>query len=140
MIRRPPRSTRTDTLFPYTTLFRFIIPRPIDPDIASSQAVAQRGQNGGLIQAPVDRSTLPDQLPPSPAAERHGGVVWNLAAVAPVEIAEQVHRLDQRLAARGCLEREGIEEGRREPPPGGVFPGGQIGRAACREREGQEGE
>src|SRR3546814_9129279 len=26
MIRRPPRSTRTDTLFPYTTLFR--APRP----------------------------------------------------------------------------------------------------------------
>src|SRR3546814_13750633 len=26
MIRRPPRSTRTDTLFPYTTLFRS--PRP----------------------------------------------------------------------------------------------------------------
>src|SRR3546814_1241437 len=30
MIRRPPRSTRTDTLFPYTTLFR------------SSSAAAQR--------------------------------------------------------------------------------------------------
>src|SRR3546814_5153878 len=31
MIRRPPRSTRTDTLFPYTTLFRSgcdIMPRP----------------------------------------------------------------------------------------------------------------
>src|SRR3546814_4746368 len=26
MIRRPPRSTRTDTLFPYTTLFRSIPP------------------------------------------------------------------------------------------------------------------
>src|SRR3546814_14357483 len=25
MIRRPPRSTRTDTLFPYTTLFRSTI-------------------------------------------------------------------------------------------------------------------
>src|SRR3546814_4143504 len=25
MIRRPPRSTRTDTLFPYTTLFRSAI-------------------------------------------------------------------------------------------------------------------
>src|SRR3546814_5154447 len=25
MIRRPPRSTRTDTLFPYTTLFRSIV-------------------------------------------------------------------------------------------------------------------
>src|SRR3546814_11202634 len=27
MIRRPPRSTRTDTLFPYTTLFRSIVVR-----------------------------------------------------------------------------------------------------------------
>src|SRR3546814_19100658 len=26
MIRRPPRSTRTDTLFPYTTLFRSSAP------------------------------------------------------------------------------------------------------------------
>src|SRR3546814_11532075 len=29
MIRRPPRSTRTDTLFPYTTLFRSLHPRLI---------------------------------------------------------------------------------------------------------------
>src|SRR3546814_4496295 len=28
MIRRPPRSTRTDTLFPYTTLFRSRFRRP----------------------------------------------------------------------------------------------------------------
>src|SRR3546814_17265619 len=27
MIRRPPRSTRTDTLFPYTTLFRSVFVR-----------------------------------------------------------------------------------------------------------------
>src|SRR3546814_7132809 len=26
MLRRPPRSTRTDTLFPYTTLFRSVTP------------------------------------------------------------------------------------------------------------------
>src|SRR3546814_11129937 len=35
MIRRPPRSTRTDTLFPYTTLFRSrlenAICAPFDP-------------------------------------------------------------------------------------------------------------
>src|SRR3546814_10861808 len=30
MIRRPPRSTRTDTLFPYTTLFRSFRLLPID--------------------------------------------------------------------------------------------------------------
>src|SRR3546814_20039661 len=29
MIRRPPRSTRTDTLFPYTTLFRSLSPSAI---------------------------------------------------------------------------------------------------------------
>src|SRR3546814_18027200 len=29
MIRRPPRSTRTDTLFPYTTLFRSYEPRRV---------------------------------------------------------------------------------------------------------------
>src|SRR3546814_6126580 len=34
MIRRPPRSTRTDTLFPYTTLFRSIGPRYPGRDIA----------------------------------------------------------------------------------------------------------
>src|SRR3546814_5998318 len=30
MIRRPPRSTRTDTLFPYTTLFRSRLNKEID--------------------------------------------------------------------------------------------------------------
>src|SRR3546814_1623622 len=31
MIRRPPRATRTDTLFPYTTLFRSPAPAPVAP-------------------------------------------------------------------------------------------------------------
>src|SRR3546814_9845534 len=31
MLRRPPRSTRTDTLFPYTTLFRSSVRRPSSP-------------------------------------------------------------------------------------------------------------
>src|SRR3546814_2418209 len=31
MIRRPPRSTRTDTLFPYTTLFRSGAANLLDP-------------------------------------------------------------------------------------------------------------
>src|SRR3546814_9949352 len=32
MIRRPPRSTRTDTLFPYTALFRSAVAAPIARD------------------------------------------------------------------------------------------------------------
>src|SRR3546814_9652249 len=39
MIRRPPRSTRTDTLFPYTTLFRS---RRDKPDDAGNGAGARR--------------------------------------------------------------------------------------------------
>src|SRR3546814_1770880 len=36
MIRRPPRSTRTDTLFPYTTLFRSLTGRRSVPDSSAS--------------------------------------------------------------------------------------------------------
>src|SRR3546814_1868047 len=45
MIRRPPRSTRTDTLFPYTTLFR-------------SPAAAGRPGRG------TNRRAAPRELPP----------------------------------------------------------------------------
>src|SRR3546814_13930983 len=38
MIRRPPRSTRTDTLFPYTTLFRSEQARAQEGDIHADQA------------------------------------------------------------------------------------------------------
>src|SRR3546814_18296818 len=34
MIRRPPRSTLTDTLFPYTTLFRSLAGHFVDDDLA----------------------------------------------------------------------------------------------------------
>src|SRR3546814_7791815 len=37
MIRRPPRSTRTDTLFPYTTLFRSHRDAQTDTDCCRSQ-------------------------------------------------------------------------------------------------------
>src|SRR3546814_3851130 len=43
MIRRPPRSTRTDTLFPYTTLFRS--PR----SLARRRGGITSGQRGMLI-------------------------------------------------------------------------------------------
>src|SRR3546814_3645600 len=38
MIRRPPRSTRTDTLFPYTTLFRSALPA-ISVTVATTRTV-----------------------------------------------------------------------------------------------------
>src|SRR3546814_13731136 len=47
MIRRPPRSTRTDTLFPYTTLFRS---RILLPDRQADAAV-DRGHQ--IFRSPV---------------------------------------------------------------------------------------
>src|SRR3546814_14208205 len=41
MIRRPPRSTRTDTLFPYTTLFRSDDPVRGPTILASCEHIAQ---------------------------------------------------------------------------------------------------
>src|SRR3546814_15281856 len=38
MIRRPPRSTRTDTLFPYTTLFRSLATLSRSPAEATAHA------------------------------------------------------------------------------------------------------
>src|SRR3546814_14639129 len=74
MIRRPPRSTRTDTLFPYTTLFRSPVAglaarRDIDLDLARAarkgvlepdfHVVAQVGAARGaaLLAAATERRT-----------------------------------------------------------------------------------
>src|SRR3546814_4033975 len=39
MIRRPPRSTRTDTLFPYTTLFRSSLRPAVQREVFDEAAV-----------------------------------------------------------------------------------------------------
>src|SRR3546814_6231300 len=48
MIRRPPRSTRTDTLFPYTTLFRSKI---VLTEILYGEGISREGE---LIDMGVD--------------------------------------------------------------------------------------
>src|SRR3546814_14961413 len=53
MIRRPPRSTRTDTLFPYTTLFRSGVVwgwfgNPLAADPAHLPSLPFLPPNGGL--------------------------------------------------------------------------------------------
>src|SRR3546814_8718421 len=49
MIRRPPRSTRTDTLFPYTTLFRAAGHR----QTRGHAAEQFRGEGTAAVQLPV---------------------------------------------------------------------------------------
>src|SRR3546814_16778786 len=81
MIRRPPRSTRTDTLFPYTTLFRSgrVLVRGHreagrrDPRRAAGH---RPGSDPRAVLAEVD-ALGPQQLPlGAAAASRPGGVRW----------------------------------------------------------------
>src|SRR3546814_4897130 len=57
MIRRPPRSTRTDTLFPYTTLFRSLPRGQRHPGIQSGDRVE-------LADGPAQPSSEPSSSDP----------------------------------------------------------------------------
>src|SRR3546814_1247377 len=67
MIRRPPRSTRTDTLFPYTTLFRS---RAYSPPPA-------RGRGEGLAPRPAPRHIFGMRLP-APFTDWFAARGWRL--------------------------------------------------------------
>src|SRR3546814_6838805 len=61
MIRRPPRSTRTDTLFPYTTLFRSL---PAEAGTANATAVdiaLRNGYDDGLTDVEVTPAGVPGE-------------------------------------------------------------------------------
>src|SRR3546814_1813767 len=64
MIRRPPRSTRTDTLFPYTTLFRS--PQPCG---ARQARLPPRGPAAAEF---LGARRMARQRPVRPAARRMG--------------------------------------------------------------------
>src|SRR3546814_10792221 len=70
MIRRPPRSTRTDTLFPYTTLFRSVQ----KPSPMRSQRAAVN-QLIGLIQL-AEPSV--ENMPTSARSEEHTSELQSL--------------------------------------------------------------
>src|SRR3546814_11324671 len=58
MLRRPPRSTRTDTLFPYTTLFRsgadLELLRPRPRALALAERFFVRSETGALLALPAE--------------------------------------------------------------------------------------
>src|SRR3546814_6106404 len=67
MIRRPPRSTRTDTLFPYTTLFRSSEPiRGANVGPSSRTRRLSSASEGGALRQWADRrrgGALPRRSP-----------------------------------------------------------------------------
>src|SRR3546814_15837986 len=122
MIRRPPRSTRTDTLFPYTTLFRSIVGkegaeegaerRDREPTITmpdDSPAGDYRVYGEARANAPPSEREQPDFLDPEPI--RYGGAgfyFWRFLSilVAIVLLAQRsgVGRVGKRCVRR-CRSR-----------------------------------
>src|SRR3546814_11546482 len=63
MIRRPPRSTRTDTLFPYTTLFRSVrhsVGRSLPCLGLADRLLAVRGHCGHWLLCPYPSQRFSD--------------------------------------------------------------------------------
>src|SRR3546814_9654724 len=58
MIRRPPRSTRTDTLFPYTTLFRSVIRSLTHDGVTYELNEAGDSISDGTHESPTDGDDL----------------------------------------------------------------------------------
>src|SRR3546814_13998894 len=118
MIRRPPRSTRTDTLFPYTTLFRsdkeFIIPKMFVR--AAAERYAERRHHGVV------------------KAARSGNVPNNELNM--IDQAATIERLSFHEASPPFPTGE-PSAALWVSCSGPVRESGKIGRASCRERVGQ---
>src|SRR3546814_7889299 len=87
MIRQPPRSTLTDTLFPYTTLFRSPRARPAPAPFRCRSA--PRSRLADLRQHPRQLAGL-EQLQGDVAAADQFAVDEQLREGRPVRIARQV--------------------------------------------------
>src|SRR3546814_10065400 len=76
MRRRPPRSTRTDTLFPYTTLFRSIHPRTLrqrSPAAAARHAGSPALQLLDALRGRFADAAAGDEADPESRRTRHAG-------------------------------------------------------------------
>src|SRR3546814_15607465 len=121
MLRRPPRSTRTDTLFPYTTLFRS----------GNDDAISEGGRRAvGRDPRQEELAKAGDETVPT-IAKGHG-----VAPCDPDQHGKRRHGTDLRHGRKHILgarkssikERKARQDHHEEE---------EIGRASCRERECQ---
>src|SRR3546814_11583349 len=89
MIRRPPRSTRTDTLFPYTTLFR-----------------SDHGHRDALRQLPhraVDDAAFTDDAVPGFGETELGILCGDDDVGAHRQLNATAHRSEERRVGKECV-------------------------------------
>src|SRR3546814_3829462 len=101
MIRRPPRSTRTDTLFPYTTLFRSAGNAQMPAHDIDELRIALRGPYGRKMTGRPDCKS--DQ--PKTQAETEGG------RESAIEDRNRTRRAaEQDMFGQGAVHRHRSEE------------------------------
>src|SRR3546814_13392012 len=109
MIRRPPRTTRTYTLVPYTTLFR----SPARPAVLRRADDALVGGGASFVDCAGRQRDEPQRTPPLGTRARDQGT---LGADRLVEPVEERGRIDQHRAIlehqrRDAAERAGLAHG-----------------------------
>src|SRR3546814_11323110 len=134
MIRRPPRSTRTDTLFPYTTLFRStsaatvaVLPEPeeVDVQIADSdlkidiyRASGAGGQHVNTTDSAVRITHLPSGIVVTQQDERsqHKNKAKAMQVLSARIYAVEPERAQREQAgARQAMVGSGVRSGRIDP-------------------------
>src|SRR3546814_19847866 len=106
MIRRPPRSTRTDTLFPYTTLFRS------PPEAADRPGLPQRRLYdqvaGGLVGE--GRAGVKATIWHNPRCSKSRAALAILEAAPGVEVdvVEYLKTPPSRAEIEAVLKKEGV--------------------------------
>src|SRR3546814_19556138 len=113
MIRRPPRSTRTDTLFPYTTLFRSIM-------LVEEFMLARLRRHVFQHHAVLLQHIPVQALEPRPVEELPGVALTAAHLADAPEEHPAIRRVDRRHhsaagqgAAGAGLERTSVVEGKR---------------------------
>src|SRR3546814_16830101 len=95
MIRRPPRSTRTDTLFPYTTLFR--------SGACCQRLVRDRGVVCALAREYVLIHEFDSQGGPGPLSQKHNKTNASCTPCSPAQCVSAT-----RTSRDGCASSDAI--------------------------------
>src|SRR3546814_9673546 len=109
MIRRPPRSTRTDTLFPYTTLFRSIVEVP--------PHFVQRVDDGRLDVGDDPRLGQSDAEPVQPLADEGQVLVLGAPGQRSEEHTSELQSLMRISYAVFCLKKKKKNQYENAPQP-----------------------
>src|SRR3546814_7025918 len=112
MIRRPPRSTRTDTLFPYTTLFRSLLVAGFD--LAQYLDALRCRDRISLAHLHSPYLTLECRRSPGPIPTDGAPAYWNIARTYTIPARSEEHTSELQSLMRisyavFCLQKKNTE-------------------------------